>query len=155
LRRGVTLAATPLRAGAVKPSPKLEYRRDGDWLVVRSAGQGSAAWLMGLFQQVGKHVSKEPAAAVVIDLREVTALPLTTTERYRVGEVVAKHWPGVPAAVVANAPLVDPERFAEMVARNRGVDGRVFTNMDEARAWLKERIAARAGGDTRPPGAAP
>jgi hypothetical protein len=139
----------------VKSGPRLEYHRDGDWLEVRCAGEGNAAWLMGLFREVGEHVSREPAAAVVIDLRGVTALSMTTTERYRVGEVVALHWPGVPAAVVANAPLVDPERFAEMVARNRGVDGRVFTNMDEARAWLKERIAARAGGDTRPPGAAP
>ena len=38
---------------------------------------------------------------------------------------------------------MDPERFGEMVARSRGLDGRVFTDIAEARAWLADRVAAR------------
>lgn len=132
----------------MKLDPPPEYRRDGDWLVVRSAGPANAAWVIGLFREVSDRVAREPAAAVVIDVREVI-LTLTTTDRYRLGEEAAARWPGVPVAVVAAPVLVDPERFAEMVARSRGVDGRVFTDMAEARAWLTSRVAARAAGDSR------
>jgi len=31
---------------------------------------------------------------------------------------------------------VDPKRFGEMVARNRRVDARVFTDVEEAVEWL-------------------
>ena len=133
---------------ALDPAP--EYRRAGDWLEVRCAGPANAAWMMGLFREVSARVEREPAEAVVIDIRGITMEVLTTTDRYRVGEEAAARWFGVPVVVVASAPLVDPDKFAEMVARSRGVDGRVFTDMDEARAWLKARLAARAGGDTRP-----
>ena len=44
-------------------------------------------------------------------------------------------------AIVGNMPLVDPFRFGETVARNRGVNGRVFTDIKEAIEWLAmERI---------------
>jgi hypothetical protein len=39
-------------------------------------------------------------------------------------------------AGVAPARLMDPERFAEQVARNRGLNLRSFTNLDDARRWL-------------------
>ena len=39
-------------------------------------------------------------------------------------------------AIAGPEPLIDPDRFGETVARNRGVNGRVFTDLDEAIMWL-------------------
>ena len=35
--------------------------------------------------------------------------------------------------------VVVPERFGERVARNRGLDIKVFSEMEGARTWLLER----------------
>lgn len=139
-----------MTSGANGPrEPSVEMRARDRWLEVRAeGGPGDAGWLAGLFRLVAERVSREPADAVVIDVRGSIA-PLTTTERYRLGEDAAVHWPGVPVAVIGSAGIVEPERFAEMVARSRGVDGRVFTDENEARAWLTGRVAARAAGGPR------
>jgi hypothetical protein len=42
-------------------------------------------------------------------------------------------------AFLGKEPIVDPARFGEVVARNRGVNARAFTNEVEARAWLREQ----------------
>ena len=39
-------------------------------------------------------------------------------------------------AVFARRPLVDPDRFAETVAVNRGAKVKVSERLDEALAWL-------------------
>jgi hypothetical protein len=34
-------------------------------------------------------------------------------------------------------PMIHPDRFGELVARNRGADARVFTVEAEALAWVR------------------
>jgi hypothetical protein len=38
--------------------------------------------------------------------------------------------------VLGHEPMIHPERFGELVARNRGADARVFTVEAEALDWL-------------------
>jgi len=125
--------------------PITSYARDRDWLLVHCRGNGDAAWLTGLFFRIAERLATEAASAVLIDGREVVAT-FSVYERYRLGEAAAAALvPGPPVALVGSEQTVDPERFGETVARNRGLDGRVFTDLGEARDWLKERVAARAG----------
>lgn len=81
---------------------------------------------------------------VLIDASGVTGAP-TQDERYMLGLFVAAEQrvlaAGTPAvdvrvAVFARPPLVDPERFAETVAVNRGAKVKVSEQLDEALAWL-------------------
>ena len=41
-------------------------------------------------------------------------------------------------AVVGHKPIVDKDKFGETVAVNRGANVLVFTDMDNASAWLKK-----------------
>lgn len=78
---------------------------------------------------------------ILIDGIEVYGTPPTIIELFNIGEYVAelcfKYEKPFRIAVAGNVPLVDPDRFGETVARNLGVNGRVFTNLEEALSWVK------------------
>lgn len=85
--------------------------------------------------------------AFLADIRDVTGGPPSTMDRYDGGVQFAmlqrEVGQGIAVAFVGNVPLVDPERFAEVVAANRGAFARVFTDHDEAVDWLENE--ARTG----------
>ena len=56
----------------------------------------------------------------------------------------------VTMAIVGNEPLIDRNRLGERVFRNLGGVGKVFTDREEAVAWLEERI--KMDGDQAPGG---
>lgn len=81
---------------------------------------------------------------VLIDASSVSGAP-TQDERYRLGlfvaaeqRILAAQTPPreVQVAVFAHQPLVDPSRFGETVAINRGAKVKVSERLDEALAWL-------------------
>ncbi len=78
-------------------------------------------------------------------MRDVTGEPFTTMERYELGvhgaELQRGIGRGIAFAVVGNEPMVDPERFAETVGRNRGAHVRVFTDIDDAVEWVENAAA--------------
>ena len=124
------------------PPASIAYQREGAILIARCTGSANAAWLAEAFRIIAEHERGEPADAVLIDVRDLDVIP-TVSERYRLGEAAAANWRGPPVALVGKPQLMDPERFGEMVARSRGLDGRVFTDVDEARAWLATRVQER------------
>jgi hypothetical protein len=60
-------------------------------------------------------------------------------DRYSLGMQMGRHWRTIPYALVAHPSMVDPRRFGELVARNRGMNGRVFTDRTEAGRWLDDQ----------------
>ena len=81
---------------------------------------------------------------LLIDASGVTGAP-TQDERYMLGlfmaaeqRILASKTPPieVQVAVYGRQPLIDPERFGETVAVNRGANVKVSERMDEALAWL-------------------
>ena len=68
-------------------------------------------------------------------------------ERFELGVRIAKHYlesePRTRLAVLGHEPMIHPDRFGELVARNRGADARVFTDEAQALDWLLERVNAR------------
>ena len=81
---------------------------------------------------------------VLIDANAVTGAP-TQDERYMLGLFVAAEQRilavkrptlSLQVAVCGQQPLIDPERFAETVAVNRGAKVKVSERCDEALAWL-------------------
>jgi len=81
---------------------------------------------------------------ILIDATGVSGAP-TQDERYMLGlfvaaeqRVLAAKTPAVSVqvAVLGRRPLVDPDRFGETVAVNRGANVKVSEQLAEALAWL-------------------
>jgi hypothetical protein len=81
---------------------------------------------------------------ILIDASRVTGTP-TQDERYMLGlfvaaeqRILASRTPPaeVQVAVYGRQPLIDPERFGETVALNRGAKVKVSERLDEALSWL-------------------
>ena len=96
------------------------------------------------YDQAVKAALSHGHTRVLIDASRVTGVP-TQDERYMLGlfvaaeqRILAAKVPEVTVrvAVFAQRPLVDPDRFAETVAVNRGAKVKVSEQLDEALAWL-------------------
>jgi hypothetical protein len=81
---------------------------------------------------------------ILIDASRVTGTP-TQDERSMLGlfvaaeqRILASRTPPaeVQVAVYGRQPLIDPERFGETVALNRGAKVKVSERLDEALSWL-------------------
>jgi hypothetical protein len=117
------------------------FVREGDWLMVRVSGAFSVEWFVGVVASIATAQRSAPATAVLIDMRGAFGT-LSDLDRYRIGMAAVHQDLKGPVAVVGQEPILDPRRFAEVVARNRGVNVRGFTDEPEARAWLREQTGA-------------
>jgi hypothetical protein len=112
------------------------FEHTPDWLLVRMRGTMNAAWFVALIGRVAQAARDGPTAAILVDGREMVG-SLSDMDRYDIGVAAALQRFGVPVAVVGTEPLIDPGRLGEIVARNRGVNVRAFTDYDAACAWLR------------------
>lgn len=95
------------------------------------------------FIQLLNEVVHKGATKVLIDGRQVTGHP-SAFERFVYGtfvacaslEVLQRHNARLKFAYIIPNPLLDPERFAESVAVNRGMAVKAFDDENEAREWL-------------------
>jgi len=119
---------------------QLEARfvREGDWLVVRLSGPYSLESFVGVIADIGKTMRTAPAAALLVDTLEMFGA-IEDLDRYRFAMAAVEQAITAPIAFLGKEPILDPRRFAEVVARNRGVNVRAFTSEPEARVWLREQ----------------
>jgi hypothetical protein len=84
-------------------------------------------------------------AKFLIDLRQVEG-DMTTMNRFELSVLAAaKYFANILTgqiskcryAIVGNHPLVDPHKFEETVATNRGINVRTFTELKNACNWLE------------------
>jgi hypothetical protein len=63
---------------------------------------------------------------------------LTVMDRFNVGQYASEKMdPRLKIAMVADKKYILPDNFFEVVARNRGIYMRVFSEKDEAIEWLR------------------
>jgi len=106
---------------------------------VHARGAFDLAWLQGFIVRIAataKGTNPEPRA-ILIDVRELTGPRPDGMELYDLGVLASRDIIGMPIAFVGSEAFVDPRRFGEAVARNRGLNLRVFTDMNEALVWLR------------------
>jgi hypothetical protein len=90
-------------------------------------------------------VLREECRARQQDLLQIDMSPLkndalTTFERFQLGVGAASLSPAVRRlATVARPDQIDSEQFGARVARNRGLDIRIFSDPKEAGPWLLRR----------------
>lgn len=100
--------------------------------------------LLSVFDQAIDIAISKIRRAVLVEIWDVTGTPPDIFDRYRLGIGAARIQKEkaalVTIAVVGSEPMIDPRRLGETVFLNRGGIGKVFTNVDEAAAWLEESV---------------
>ena len=116
-------------------------RGDREILYVTLSGKFMLAEALSDFLEVLEAIEEKQNTKVVIDGRQLSGEPLTI-ERFLYGEFVAEavkrlRIGGAPMfAYVLHEPVLDPMRFGETVALNRGMNLKVFDDYDLAIGWL-------------------
>jgi hypothetical protein len=114
-----------------------------DYLELACAGLFSRAESQRVGEEGYKQAALANRAALLIDVREVTGRVPSIFDRFEIGVRIAKHYREYDArirlALLGHEPMIHPERFGELVARNRGADARVFTDEAQALDWLLGR----------------
>jgi hypothetical protein len=125
-------------------SMRQEMRPDGDLLMVCAMGEFSLGEAKQIFLEMMEAVALHATKRVLLDGRTITGNP-RTIERFFYGEfaaqTVAQHRTQTPSAAtrfayVLSEPVLDPQKFGETVAINRGMPVKVFDSLEEAIHWL-------------------
>ena len=97
-----------------------------------------AEWVERMLERLRWAVGAGVRHLLVDTTRLVATTPGTTFERLRLGEsgAAGAASSGIRIAFIGREPFLDPERFGETVAVNRGLNVRVFLNEPAALAWL-------------------
>ena len=112
-----------------------------DYVCFRCSGAYDQKSATELFNQAYRITGQQRLNAVLVDAREIAGNPPSTMERFELGVLLSEHRDsGICLALVAKEPILDPRRFGETVALNRGAWGKGFTDFDEAVIWLKSSI---------------
>ena len=115
---------------------------DPAFLRLSCSGTYTRDSLLSLIEQAIDIATSKARKAVLIEVFEVTGAPADMFERYELGVGAARiqrdKRPLIALALVGNEPPIHPTRLGEIVFHNRGGVGKVFTDLDEALAWLKQ-----------------
>ena len=133
-------------------SIELELYPVADFLKVVAVGEFSLDEAKRTFLEMLEAVARYKVRKVLFDGREITGAP-RAMERFNYGEFAAQsianfETRGVSRATrfayVLQEPVLDPRKFGETVAVNRGMNVRAFDNLDDALRWLETAPITRS-----------
>jgi hypothetical protein len=122
----------------------LQMFSESGCLRVKATGEFSLAEAERTFLEILGAVEQHKVGKVLIDGREVEGKP-EMMERFYYGEFAAREASEYAVrngcacpefAYVLRVPILDPGRFGETVAANRGMRIRVSDSLDDACEWL-------------------
>ena len=122
----------------------LDIRLESEFLNVSAMGEFSLQEAERTFLEMLEAVARYKVEKVFFDGRELTGDP-KTMERFYYGEFAADSVfkfrdrgvsPASKFAYVLKEPVLDPRRFGETVAVNRGMYVKAFDNLEDAFGWL-------------------
>jgi hypothetical protein len=118
---------------------------DTDFVSIVANGNYSLAKANHLFESSVDYALIHKKRKILIDVNNITGnIPLM--DRFYFAENLAnyqkKHGRLMldRIAVIGQEPIVDKERFGELVASNRGVNTKVFTDVKQATDWLNHAL---------------
>jgi hypothetical protein len=122
----------------------ISYTAVGDLLRVTVTGEFSLENSKRNFLETLQVLREYRLPKVLFDGSKLTGEP-TTMDRFHYGEFIASEFNKfviaegfVPRfAYVIAPPVIDPQRFGENVAVNRGMNARIFDNFSDAYQWLE------------------
>ena len=116
-----------------------------DYVYVTATGEFSLDEAQRTFLEILESVAVAKLTKVLFDGSMLVGEP-KIIERFYYGEFAARSVasfasrgvsPATRFAYVLEEPMLDPERFGETAAVNRGMIVRAFDNLEAARAWLE------------------
>ena len=128
-------------------SIKLQMENASGYMVAKFTGEGKPEEALLSFEQIVEQCKNTNNHRLLIDCTEAKT-EMTIVDMYEQGEgaKIFKRY-GIKVAVVVPEQKLEPEKFAEMVARNRGVNACVFTDHQTAKEWLFKMTAWSPGAD--------
>jgi len=123
----------------MSPPADLHFALEAGCLTVRATSRHILVNKEEAFLAIASAIQAQLVKAALVDLREVPG-PITFTDRYQLGELAGRHLIGTPIATLVLEEQADPERIGRIVARNRGANVEVFTDLADAQAWLKKYL---------------
>ena len=121
------------------------HEREG-YVEVRLEGDFSLASLPEIFKVLTEASKRVGGDRLLVSFMGVTGRMPTTTERYELGLAASQLPKGLRIAAAAPPTFIDPERFAAVVARNRGANIEAFDDERAAIAWLLQDDPNEGGG---------
>lgn len=110
----------------------LTFTDETGYLRVTQSGGPEFDRALRAIDRIAAEAAKRHAERVLIDARAIPGRR-STLDKLRLGEAAAARM-HFKCAVISNPE--DADHFLETVARNRGMNGLVFTDEREALAWL-------------------
>jgi len=116
---------------------------EDDFLLVSVRGKYSLSNANNLFKLAIDNGLSHNKSKILIDTTDITG-SIPFINRFQFSEVlynyIRKYALGKVnrIAVLGKEPIVDKEKFGEIVAKNRGVNVRVFTDMSQALIWINK-----------------
>jgi hypothetical protein len=139
------MAAREVRRAVIFFRISTTVRVHPEYLEVACTGLYSRAEALRVGEVAYAEAARANRRAILVDVRAITGRVPTILDRFEMGVRIAKHYresdPRVRLALLGHEPMIHPERFGELVARNRGADARVFTDGAQALDWLLRRPA--------------
>jgi hypothetical protein len=114
----------------------LEFGPQDGWLIARLNGTHYLAEVPAMYQQIAEACLQAGVKRVLVDISRAR-IPLSVPDKFTIGEqttIFSRH--GLKVAALVSAAQVLANNFGELVARNRGVNLRVFTRRRPAEDWL-------------------
>jgi hypothetical protein len=120
----------------IKMSLQLQIEEMPNYLAARFTGPGAAEEVWRQYMSIAEHCKRASKNKLLLDFTDAHG-ELSLVERYFLGDEAQIFKRYNLKVASANRPEhLDPQRFAEFVAQNRGVKFRVFANFEDAEAWL-------------------
>jgi len=125
-------------------SLRVDFETHKNYLRAIVSGEYNLRGAQDVYDQAIKIAVAGGQSRLLLDASRVTGAP-TQDERYMLGlfvaaeqRILASKTPpaDVQVAVYGRQPLIDPERFGETVAVNRGAKVKVSERLEEALSWL-------------------
>ena len=121
----------------------LGFEAEEEFLRCRACGEFSFEDACMVIDRVLAESTERGATRVLVDCLLIAGSP-SMFDRYALAEFLAQEVVGyiiagkiVPRlAILGREPFVDPNRFGELVARNRGVQTKSVEEMEAAVSWL-------------------
>ena len=117
-------------------SVQLQIEAMPGYLAARFTGVGATKEVWRQFESIAEHCDRANKKKLLLDFTEVHT-EVSLMDRYFLGKEaqIFAHY-NLKVAGVGRPEQVHPQKFAELVARNRWVNVRAFTNVEDAEQWL-------------------
>jgi hypothetical protein len=102
-------------------------------------GQTPLPSLIALLKRVMTNCQENRVSRLQVNLTRLTHHWLTTPDRYFLAEGLARFWDrSIKLSLICRTDQIDPQRFGQLVASNRGLNISIFTSEEDGLAWLLE-----------------